>query len=100
MKTKVKINYTDGSAMERYYPPERYTYRGLRTDLRKILSIWPCDDSTSVPGLGPQGKVQNLTRLSKNFVKAKNSLYLLCIIKFPFRIYQTMFYRGQFFAQW
>ena len=29
-------------------PNERYIYRGLRTDLGKILSIWPFENSTTV----------------------------------------------------
>ena len=34
-------------------PNERYTYRGLRTDLGKILSVWPFENSTTHCAFGP-----------------------------------------------
>ena len=52
-------------------PNERYTYRGLRTDLGKIPSIWSFENSTTVLLVH---KVQNLNRQSKIFIKAKTFL--------------------------
>ena len=51
-------------------PNERYTYRGLNTDLRKILSNWPFENFTNV--LLVQ-KVKSKIRLDNQnkFIKAK-----------------------------
>ena len=45
-------------------PNKRYTYRGLRTNLGKILSIWPFENTTTV-------LLDNLKWQSKNFIKVK-----------------------------
>ena len=52
-------------------PNERYTYRGLRTDLGKIISIWPFENSTTVLLVHKVKFKICLNRQSKIFMKAK-----------------------------
>ena len=76
-------------------PNERYLYRGLKTDLGKILSIWPFENSTTA-FLVHKVKSKIWLENKKISYRQKNSLYPLCIIKFLFLAILSTFQNIQF----
>ena len=53
-------------------PNERHTFRGLRTDLGKILSIWPFENSTTVLVDFHYDNFETVRQIFKNLVEFWN----------------------------